>query len=157
MKELDLVLYDDARAASWQPFTLTRPAGELLLGVFTARARAERIFGVTCIGHIADNLDGFEEEGAPRVSLSFAGSADLATQLSQGAPADVFASADALPLLRAGVRVSDSYRQALQRSPRDIEAKTLMALYDKHLAEYQQDAKAAADLMTLRREGVDSI
>src|SRR5687768_17274937 len=29
---------------------------------------------------------------------------------------DVFASADALPLLRAGVRVSDSYRQALQRA-----------------------------------------
>jgi len=29
---------------------------------------------------------------------------------------DVYASADALPLLRAGVRVSDSYRQSLQRA-----------------------------------------
>ena len=34
------------------------------------------------------------------VTLSFAGSSDLATQISQGAPADVFASADANTMAR---------------------------------------------------------
>src|SRR4051812_26485247 len=70
MKEFELILFDDAQASKWQPFTLTRPAGELLLGAFTARARAERIFGATCIGHIAPKLDGFDEDGAaPVISL----------------------------------------------------------------------------------------
>ena len=65
--DFDLFMFDDERASKWQPFTLTRPAGELLHGAFTQRARAERIFGITCAGHLAANLDGFEEEGAPRV------------------------------------------------------------------------------------------
>ncbi|MEO5509923.1 MAG: putative sugar nucleotidyl transferase [Longimicrobiales bacterium] len=67
MSRTDLIMFDDARAGAWQPFTLTRPAGELLLGAFTARARAERITGMSCIGHVAADLDGFEEAGAPRV------------------------------------------------------------------------------------------
>lgn len=36
------------------------------------------------------------------VTLSFAGSSDLATQISQGAPADVFASADTTNMARLG-------------------------------------------------------
>ena len=36
------------------------------------------------------------------VTLSFAGSSDLATQISQGAPADVFASADAKNMAKLG-------------------------------------------------------
>jgi UDP-N-acetylglucosamine diphosphorylase/glucosamine-1-phosphate N-acetyltransferase len=67
MTDFDLFMYDDDRAAKWQPFTLTRPAGELLHGAFTQRARADRIFGVSCAGHIAEGLDGFEEEGAPPI------------------------------------------------------------------------------------------
>jgi UDP-N-acetylglucosamine diphosphorylase / glucose-1-phosphate thymidylyltransferase / UDP-N-acetylgalactosamine diphosphorylase / glucosamine-1-phosphate N-acetyltransferase / galactosamine-1-phosphate N-acetyltransferase len=72
MSELALYLYDDAVAIAWQPFTLTRPAGELLLGAYTFRARAERIFGTACRGHVtAEHLNGFEEPGgAPVVTLA---------------------------------------------------------------------------------------
>jgi UDP-N-acetylglucosamine diphosphorylase / glucose-1-phosphate thymidylyltransferase / UDP-N-acetylgalactosamine diphosphorylase / glucosamine-1-phosphate N-acetyltransferase / galactosamine-1-phosphate N-acetyltransferase len=68
MSEVALYLYDDAIARHWQPFTLTRPAGELLLGAYTFRQRAERFFGVACLGHLtADHLQGFEEPGAAPV------------------------------------------------------------------------------------------
>ncbi|HUF49438.1 MAG TPA: putative sugar nucleotidyl transferase [Longimicrobiales bacterium] len=62
-----LYLYDDEIARSWQPFALTRPIGELLLGAYTFRARAERVFGMRCIGQIAaPHLLGFDErEAAP--------------------------------------------------------------------------------------------
>lgn len=46
-------------------------------------------------------------------------------------------------------RLEYLYRQALQRSPRDGEIKALAALCDKHLKEYQAEAKAAAELMTV--------
>lgn len=62
-----VILFDDATAADWMPFTLTRPAGELLFGAFTPRARAERLFG-SCAGHIASpELLGFEEPSAAPV------------------------------------------------------------------------------------------
>jgi UDP-N-acetylglucosamine diphosphorylase / glucose-1-phosphate thymidylyltransferase / UDP-N-acetylgalactosamine diphosphorylase / glucosamine-1-phosphate N-acetyltransferase / galactosamine-1-phosphate N-acetyltransferase len=68
MSELALYLYDDAVAITWQPFTLTRPAGELLLGAYTFRERAERMFGTACRGHVtAEHLNGFEEPGAAPV------------------------------------------------------------------------------------------
>jgi UDP-N-acetylglucosamine diphosphorylase/glucosamine-1-phosphate N-acetyltransferase len=64
----DLVLFDDAVARGWQPFALTRPAGELMFGAFTLRARTERILGMRCVGAIASpHLRGFEEPGAPPV------------------------------------------------------------------------------------------
>jgi hypothetical protein len=46
-------------------------------------------------------------------------------------------------------RLEYVYRQVLQRSPREEETKTLLALYDKHAKEYAADAKAASDLMTV--------
>lgn len=63
-----IVLVDDSVAHRWEPFALSRPAGELLFGTLTARARAEAVFGGRCAMHLAaDHLRGFEEEGAPPV------------------------------------------------------------------------------------------
>jgi UDP-N-acetylglucosamine diphosphorylase / glucose-1-phosphate thymidylyltransferase / UDP-N-acetylgalactosamine diphosphorylase / glucosamine-1-phosphate N-acetyltransferase / galactosamine-1-phosphate N-acetyltransferase len=63
-----LYLYDDAVARSWQPFALTRPVGELLLGAHTFRARAELLLGMRCGGHISSaHLHGFEEPDAAGV------------------------------------------------------------------------------------------
>ncbi|WP_104165433.1 molybdate ABC transporter substrate-binding protein [Arthrobacter sp. SX1312] len=49
-------------------------------------------------------LAGQFEEAYPgaEVTLNFAGSSDLATQISEGAPADVFASADARTMVKVG-------------------------------------------------------
>jgi UDP-N-acetylglucosamine diphosphorylase / glucose-1-phosphate thymidylyltransferase / UDP-N-acetylgalactosamine diphosphorylase / glucosamine-1-phosphate N-acetyltransferase / galactosamine-1-phosphate N-acetyltransferase len=68
MAELKLYLFDDDVARAWQPFALTRPGGELMLGAWTFRARAQRVIGVPCAGHItSDHLRGFDEPGAPPV------------------------------------------------------------------------------------------
>ena len=68
MEKPALYLFDDAVARSWQPFALTRPIGELLLGAYTFRARAERLLGLRCAGHVtADHLSGFEEPAAAPV------------------------------------------------------------------------------------------
>lgn len=71
-----LVLFDDARARAWAPFTLTRPAGELLFGTRTLRERAEGALGVRCAGHRTRSaLAGFDEPGSPPV-LDAADAAD---------------------------------------------------------------------------------
>jgi hypothetical protein len=64
----DIVLFDDSIARDWMPFTLTRPAGELLFGALTFRERIEKAFGGRCIGYVAHPaLRDFDEPGAPRV------------------------------------------------------------------------------------------
>lgn len=68
MTEVHLVIFDDAVARDWYPFTLTRPAAELLLGTLTLRERLERVTGAKCAGYLAGaHLAGFDEPGAPRV------------------------------------------------------------------------------------------
>ena len=68
MSDLALILFDDERARAWEPFALTRPAGELVFGTMTQRARAERVFGAAVAGHLgADHLRGFEEPGSAPV------------------------------------------------------------------------------------------
>jgi len=71
MSEDALYLFEDAVARGWHPFATTRPVGELLFGCLTLRARAERVLGVGCRGHLAGPaLTGFDEPGAaPAVAL----------------------------------------------------------------------------------------
>ncbi len=62
-----LVLYDDARARSFEPFALTRPASEMRAGALLVRERWERIASASAGGFLgAPHLADFEEEGAPR-------------------------------------------------------------------------------------------
>jgi UDP-N-acetylglucosamine diphosphorylase/glucosamine-1-phosphate N-acetyltransferase len=68
MSDLQLIVYDDAIARSWQPFTLTRPAGELLFGTRTLRGRTEEIVRAKCFGYLtAQALADFDEPAAPGV------------------------------------------------------------------------------------------
>lgn len=65
---LTLVLFDDEIARGWEPFALTRPAGELVFGAMSLRARAERVCRARCAGHLAaEHLRGFAERDAPPV------------------------------------------------------------------------------------------
>jgi UDP-N-acetylglucosamine diphosphorylase / glucose-1-phosphate thymidylyltransferase / UDP-N-acetylgalactosamine diphosphorylase / glucosamine-1-phosphate N-acetyltransferase / galactosamine-1-phosphate N-acetyltransferase len=63
-----LVLFDDETARRWRPFTLTRPAGELLFGTRTLRQRAEDAWKLECAGHVTGpGLAGYHEPWAPPV------------------------------------------------------------------------------------------
>lgn len=62
-----LYLYDDARARAFQPFTLTRPASELMAGAEIIRQRWERILETKATGFIAaPHLSHFDEPNSPR-------------------------------------------------------------------------------------------
>lgn len=61
-----LHLFDDARARRWEPFALTRPAAELVLGALRLWERAVRSWGVEYGGHLASaRLAGFREDEGP--------------------------------------------------------------------------------------------
>ncbi len=65
---MKLILFDDATARDWLPFTLTRPAGELRFGTMTLRQRSETVLGATCLGHLAaPHLAQYDEPWAPPV------------------------------------------------------------------------------------------
>ena len=64
----NLYLFDDQRAQNWQPFALTRPVGELLLGCLSMRQRAEAFWQTRCLGHLTrHNLINFDEPDTPPV------------------------------------------------------------------------------------------
>lgn len=59
-------LYDDAVARTFEPFALSRPAGELRAGALLIRERWTRALGLGCGGFIAaPHLADFEEFDAP--------------------------------------------------------------------------------------------
>jgi UDP-N-acetylglucosamine diphosphorylase/glucosamine-1-phosphate N-acetyltransferase len=61
-------LYDDARARRFEPFALTRPAGELRAGALLVRDRWTRALGAPVAGHLTSpHLAGFEEPGSAPV------------------------------------------------------------------------------------------
>lgn len=63
-----LILFDDVRARQWEPFALTRPAGELRFGTMKLVERAERAFGLPCTGYLTSpHLADFQEDGAREV------------------------------------------------------------------------------------------
>jgi len=86
-----LFLFDDGRARRWAPFTLTRPAGELLHGCLTLRERVERVLGVPCEGHVSRRaLTGFDEPGAaPTVALDEVGTRGTRVFVSSRAALDL--------------------------------------------------------------------
>jgi len=63
-----IYFYDDRTARGFEPFALTRPAGELRAGALLVRERWERALGVAGAGHVAaPHLAGFTEPGAASV------------------------------------------------------------------------------------------
>ena len=65
---MNLYLFDDELAQSWKPFTLTRPAGELTLGILSMRERTEALWREKCLGYITcPSLRHFDELDAPPV------------------------------------------------------------------------------------------
>jgi UDP-N-acetylglucosamine diphosphorylase/glucosamine-1-phosphate N-acetyltransferase len=91
VSDVRLFLFDDGRARRWAPFTLTRPAGELLYGCMTLRERAERVFGAKCLGHLTRRaLTGFDEPGAaPAATLQSVGTGGRRILLSSRAALDL--------------------------------------------------------------------
>jgi molybdate transport system substrate-binding protein len=70
----------------------------LVLGIFASAARAEEtltVFAAASLKNALDDIDAaFAQATGVRVAASYAASSTLAKQIEQGAPADVFASAD---------------------------------------------------------------
>lgn len=63
-----LILFDDHQARRWEPFALTRPAGELLFGAEKLAERAARVLGLELAGYLtSEHLLDFSEAGAPSV------------------------------------------------------------------------------------------
>ncbi len=66
-----IYLYDDQCARTFEPFALTRPAGEMRAGALLVRERWSRALGAPVAGHLTSaHLAGFEEPDAAPVVTS---------------------------------------------------------------------------------------
>ncbi|MEO5817006.1 MAG: putative sugar nucleotidyl transferase [Gemmatimonadaceae bacterium] len=66
-----IYLYDDQCARTFEPFALTRPAGEMRAGALLVRERWERALGEQVAGYVTSpHLRGFDERDAPKVIVS---------------------------------------------------------------------------------------
>jgi UDP-N-acetylglucosamine diphosphorylase/glucosamine-1-phosphate N-acetyltransferase len=112
-----IVLYDDDRARKFEPFALTRPAGELRAGALLVRERWTAALGLTAAGFVgAPHLAGFEEGDAPAAAARIASGSIVAN--TRFAPALVVAPAGAARWTCGG-------RVAAVRLASGIEAQTL--------------------------------
>ena len=122
MTEQVLLLFDDAVARAFQPFTLTRPAGELLFGACLQRVRAQRVFGRPCRGHLAAaHLVDFDEPGAPAVLAdpsALAAEASVRGEGSGWGAVPRAARGAAPPVWRSAEKSVDSRPHGSARAPR---------------------------------------
>ncbi len=110
-------LYDDARARAFQPFALTRPAGELRAGALLVRERWARALAGPVAGHLtAAHLGGFDEPDAAPVHTGGAIAAGDWVVNARFAPA-------LAPARDGEVLVADGEVAAVRlRSPLDVAA-----------------------------------
>jgi UDP-N-acetylglucosamine diphosphorylase/glucosamine-1-phosphate N-acetyltransferase len=113
---VSLVLYDDARARSFEPFALTRPASELRAGVELVRRRWQSALGARAVGLLAaPHLEDFSEGDAPPVLTgrvpagTIVANSRCAVTLDSLPPADVWRCGGrvAAVRLRAELRADD--------------------------------------------------
>jgi len=101
-------LYDDAKARTFEPFALTRPAGEMRAGALLVRERWTRALGAPVSGHIsAPVLAGFEEAGSAPVlgrttipAGSWIANARFAPALSRAPESDLLHAAGRIVAVR---------------------------------------------------------
>jgi UDP-N-acetylglucosamine diphosphorylase/glucosamine-1-phosphate N-acetyltransferase len=102
-----LHLYDDARARAFEPFALTRPAGELRAGALLVRERWTRAVGAPAAGHLTSPvLAGFSEYGSAPVDGAATIAAGSWIVNARFAPALAKANAPAASVLSADGRVA---------------------------------------------------
>ena len=112
-----IYLYDDQCARTFEPFALTRPAGEMRAGALLVRERWARALGGRVAGHVTSpHLAGFEEpDAAPVVSTgvlprgSWLVNARYAPGLAPLGDADAVAAGETLAAIRLAeeVKVAD--------------------------------------------------
>src|SRR5215208_5831734 len=88
-------------------------SGESALTVFAASSLTD------AFGELKANFE--EENSGTEVALNFAGSSTLLTQLEQGAPAEVFASADE-------AKMDDAVRDGLAQAPQTFDRNRLTVI-----------------------------